>query len=462
MRASTLGISSSVDDPIHRINVSRSLGSLLYAASRCTGHDSARTSRFTSLKQSLGVSATIQRLPEQPGDVPQLRARIDKARALLRYTPRTSIDDGFRQFAEWLTLSTPSSDVRWTQHHPIRYDQVLHAYKVLRMKRRLLNVLACPECAAPFDVEVDSERDGEIESGSLFCRPARHAFPISKSIPRFVESDRYASSFSKQRLYVRKHFKHYRVDSSGDRLFLSTTGFRADAVARGWTLEAGCGYGRYLDVVSRSLGGEIVGVDLSTHSAELAQDFVGNRPNVHVVQCDLFHLPFRRAAFDHVFSIGVLHHTPNARLAFAAIAPYLSRGGQVSVWLYPPGMNKSANRWRVVTSRLPEGLVYRYCVVNQALFSWIRRTPVRYRFNEILPGCVPTPGHTFWLRVMSDFDALTPRYATTHPAAEVEEWFREAGLVRVQSLPRETAVTGFRDEASDAAEAVNAAEFDQA
>ena len=56
------------------------------------------------LEQALGVPAFLQHLPEQPGDVPQTWARIDKAHALLGYEPRTSYAEGFRRFAEWLRL----------------------------------------------------------------------------------------------------------------------------------------------------------------------------------------------------------------------------------------------------------------------------------------------------------------------------------------------------------------------
>jgi UDP-glucuronate 4-epimerase len=58
------------------------------------------------LEAALGVSATVERLPEQPGDVPQTWARIDKARELLGYVPLTSYGEGFRRFAEWLALET--------------------------------------------------------------------------------------------------------------------------------------------------------------------------------------------------------------------------------------------------------------------------------------------------------------------------------------------------------------------
>jgi UDP-glucuronate 4-epimerase len=57
---------------------------------------------IAALEQALGVPAVIERLPLQPGDVPQTYASIDKARALLGYEPATSFEEGTRRFADWL------------------------------------------------------------------------------------------------------------------------------------------------------------------------------------------------------------------------------------------------------------------------------------------------------------------------------------------------------------------------
>jgi UDP-glucuronate 4-epimerase len=53
------------------------------------------------LEDALGVRATVERLPEQAGDVPQTWADITKAERLLGYAPRTSYSEGVRRFAEW-------------------------------------------------------------------------------------------------------------------------------------------------------------------------------------------------------------------------------------------------------------------------------------------------------------------------------------------------------------------------
>lgn len=53
------------------------------------------------LEKELGAAARIDRLPLQPGDVPQTFADITKARQLLGYNPQTPIEAGIHRFVEW-------------------------------------------------------------------------------------------------------------------------------------------------------------------------------------------------------------------------------------------------------------------------------------------------------------------------------------------------------------------------
>ncbi len=55
------------------------------------------------LEAALGVKAVIERLPDQPGDVPKTWAGLEKARTLLGYQPTTSYRVGVARFADWLT-----------------------------------------------------------------------------------------------------------------------------------------------------------------------------------------------------------------------------------------------------------------------------------------------------------------------------------------------------------------------
>ncbi len=56
---------------------------------------------IASIENALGKKATINRMPEQPGDVPVTYADISKARALLGYDPHTKIAEGIPKFVEW-------------------------------------------------------------------------------------------------------------------------------------------------------------------------------------------------------------------------------------------------------------------------------------------------------------------------------------------------------------------------
>jgi UDP-glucuronate 4-epimerase len=53
------------------------------------------------LEEALGMKAEREVLPEQPGDVPQTWANIEKARRLFGYAPSTSFRTGVRRFVEW-------------------------------------------------------------------------------------------------------------------------------------------------------------------------------------------------------------------------------------------------------------------------------------------------------------------------------------------------------------------------
>jgi len=53
------------------------------------------------IEDSLGKAAKIKKLPPQPGDVPITFADINKARALLGYNPKVSIEAGIQQFIAW-------------------------------------------------------------------------------------------------------------------------------------------------------------------------------------------------------------------------------------------------------------------------------------------------------------------------------------------------------------------------
>jgi UDP-glucuronate 4-epimerase len=59
------------------------------------------TELIREIESALGMTATIERLPEQQGDMPLTAADISKARRLLGYNPKTPIRAGIPKFVEW-------------------------------------------------------------------------------------------------------------------------------------------------------------------------------------------------------------------------------------------------------------------------------------------------------------------------------------------------------------------------
>jgi len=60
---------------------------------------------IAAIEKALGKKAKINKLPEQPGDMPLTCADISKARKLLSYDPKTKFDDGLPRFVDWFLKS---------------------------------------------------------------------------------------------------------------------------------------------------------------------------------------------------------------------------------------------------------------------------------------------------------------------------------------------------------------------
>ena len=60
----------------------------------------------SSIAAAVGVDPVIERLPDQPGDVPITWADVSAAREALGYQPETHLETGLERFVEWLRSTT--------------------------------------------------------------------------------------------------------------------------------------------------------------------------------------------------------------------------------------------------------------------------------------------------------------------------------------------------------------------
>lgn len=227
-----------------------------------------------------------------------------------------------------------------------------------------------------------------------------------------------------------------------ERVFREKTGLTPEAVKGKRVLDAGCGMGRFAEVASR-WGGRVVAIDLS-RAVESARANLAGRSNVLVCQADVFRLPFAEQSFDVIYSIGVLHHTPDCERAFRGLVRYLAPGGRIAIWLYADdgGMwKKCADFYRRVTVRMPSRALHALCHLAVP-FYYLTKLPV---LGRLLWTLVPISQHPDPdVRVLDTFDWYSPRYQSTHTYPEVHEWFRSEGLADIALSKTPVSVSGTR------------------
>lgn len=230
--------------------------------------------------------------------------------------------------------------------------------------------------------------------------------------------------------------------------FGNRTGLDAESLRGKTVLDGGCGMGRYLRIAAEGGPAMLVGLDLSA-AVLAARDLTAGLPAVAIVRGDLLRPPFPAASFDHIYSIGVLDHTPDPRAAFLELARLLKPGGRIAVWIYRrerPAVERIMDAHRAISTRLP-------LPVLMTLSRWsapiggLKRRLMASRWRAIERAGVALHLLTIGVSMHPDgevracdtLDWYAPRYLSRHTRDEVEGWFAEAGLCDVTDLSRDQA-----------------------
>ncbi len=213
------------------------------------------------------------------------------------------------------------------------------------MKRKLLDYLRCPSCAGAILLSVASTEDTEIMEGQLACDSCQSKFPIVRGIPRFGTPERLDAEKAATAENFGWQWQHF---VQGDELYADQfLGWIAPVQPRFFqdkvVLEGGCGKGRHTQLAASWGAHDVIGVDLS-EAVETAFAATRNLENAHIVQADIYHLPFARV-FDYAFSVGVLHHLPDPRAGFRSLATKVKDGGYLSAWVYGAESNEWITRF---------------------------------------------------------------------------------------------------------------------
>lgn len=292
------------------------------------------------------------------------------------------------------------------------------------LSAELQAILRCLSCGSKLESDL---------SGGFLCPGCKRVYPNLQGIARFVDAQHYAASFGFQwHRYQKTQLDHDELRES-ERHFLAKTALRPEDLKGKLVLDVGCGMGRFAEVATR-WGARVVGVDLSA-AAEVAAENLADR-DFAAFQADVFALPFAPESFDVIYSVGVLHHTPDCEAAVKALDKYLKPGGLLVVWLYS-GYNKwyrFSDFWRRYTHQMkPETL---HGILKVAV-------PFFYNLNQGLQR-VPLLGrpaagivhHVFPVnrqkdpeaRMLDTFDWYSPKYQSKHTYEQVFKWYEAMGM----------------------------------
>jgi SAM-dependent methyltransferase len=310
------------------------------------------------------------------------------------------------------------------------------------VKPALIDFLVCTRCGASLELDDAKVARGEIESGSLTCRECNRHFPIRDFVPRFVDTHAYADAFTLEwNAFRTAHLDSFTGLDYLETQFREFLDFPPDALAGKRVLDAGCGLGRFTEIVLNH-GGHVVAVDVSG-AIDAAFANLRDHENVHFLQADIFNLPLRAETFDFVYSWGVLHHTPDPPAAFRELPPLVRPGGKLMTMVYA-NYNKPylavTEFYRKFTTRLPKHLLLRLSYVAMPLY-YIGKLPVVGPLvtRLVLPVSVRPPTHRW--RVGNTFDLYSPRYAFTYDHVSVHRWFEEAGLEQIRPVAPNSGVS---------------------
>jgi SAM-dependent methyltransferase len=344
------------------------------------------------------------------------------------------------------------------------------------MKKSLLKILICPYCKKPFRSKSFLSEGREIIDGLLSCKC--NTYPIIGGVPRIISPNMQKSLLEQYKGYYKKYKKFLSQSNTKSNAATSLDNIKiriAERFGYEWkkfsklystyenqfldwiypvkkdffrnklVLDMGCGTGRHM-YFSALYGGEVVGVDLGG-SVDVAFQNTKKFSNAHVVQADIYHLPFKKNLFDFVYCIGVLHHLPRQEEGFTKLVEVTKKKGLVHSWVYGREGNyllKIMDPLRkYFISKLPLPIVkllsFSLMVFIHPIIKLVYRPLNKFSITRKFASYLPQnsffmylSNFTFSVNYSILFDQLLAPIATYYTKEEFRKWFENAHLKNIK------------------------------
>jgi SAM-dependent methyltransferase len=178
-------------------------------------------------------------------------------------------------------------------------------------------------------------------------------------------------------------------------------------------LEVGCGTGQLSIYFSIGTNNNIVGLDPTIESLNLAKTFANNNGinKLFFVRADIFDDVLSENFFDFIWCSGVLHHTKDPYKAFKIIINSLKPEGYILIGLY--------NKYSRIRTFIRK-YIYKY--FGEGVIKKIDPTLKNLKFGSA--------EKIAWIR-----DQYMHPLETSHTLDEILFWFRENKIEFISSIP---------------------------
>lgn len=348
-----------------------------------------------------------------------------------------------------------------------------------KMRYRLLDILACPHCKGELKVEVflksknnfkQKGYEEEIEEGILKCKCGK-AYPIIRAVPRILPEELMKELLEDYSDFFERHKERFgklnavRKTGIAKEKIKAARGFgyewknfsklykEYEKQFLGWVypvkqdffkgklaMDAGCGTGRHMYHAAR-YGAEVIGFDLG-EAVDVAYRNTKQFAKAHVVQADIYNLPFKKKIFDYVYCIGVLHHLPKPKEGFINLLVYIKKGGHISAWVYGREGNYLLRIMdpirKHIISKLPlamvRGMAFLIMLVLHPIIKIVYKPLNSSGLLRNVTRILPQNAFFYYLSGFSFrqnhsilFDQLLAPIANYYKKEEFEEWFKGLG-----------------------------------
>jgi SAM-dependent methyltransferase len=297
------------------------------------------------------------------------------------------------------------------------------------MKLDHVKFLCDPKTGEDLNIITKEKKESLIISGDLISES--NTYPIINGIPRFVNFDGYSKNFGWQwNKWSKVQFESENVNSSmegySEDMFFKITDFDKKSIKNKLILDIGCGSGRFLDIVNK-YDGLAIGLDY-TSAIDVAKSSINNE-NVLFIQADALNLPLKAEIVDYVYSIGVLHHTPDPKKGVEEVYKVLKKEGSFAISLYSAESLYtfiSVKIWRkIFTALWPifgplPAFVYSQFFGRTTFYIAKLHIFLTYPIRLFFPTAVLPDVR--W-SVLDTFDKVTTSFQSGHTEKQVISWF---------------------------------------